>query len=84
MPNGYKYFTYEVHPAIYPAGDAYFQQENSPYHTTGLVLIWFDEHYRDFTVLSSPVQSPDLNLIQNLWDEIGRFHQAAWPITIKS
>ena len=73
----------QVHPImlmVYPAGDGYFQQDYAPSHKAGIVLSWFEEHDREFTLLRWPAQSPDLNPIENLWDEIERGVRQLDPI----
>lgn len=65
----------QVHPIMlmmYPATDGVFQHDNAPSHRAGIVDRWFEEHDSDFSVLSWPAQSPDLNPIENLWDEVER------------
>jgi hypothetical protein len=45
-----------------------FQQDNDPKHTSGRARRWFEENR--LKVLPWPPSSPDLNIIEHVWDAI--------------
>nr|KAF6310699.1 hypothetical protein mMyoMyo1_008757 [Myotis myotis] len=63
---------YPIMLMVYLNGDGFFQQENAPCHGACIVQEWFQEHEGDFTLLRWPPESPDLNPVEHLWDEIKR------------
>jgi hypothetical protein len=73
----------QVHPfmaAVYPSANVFLQQDNAPCHKARIVLEWFHKHDSEFSLLKWPAQSPDLNQIEHMWDEIERNIQSRDPL----
>jgi hypothetical protein len=58
--------------------DYYFQQDNDLKHTSHVVTTWFRENNVD--VLPWPASSPDMNIIEHVWDHLDRKVRARRPL----
>ncbi|GBO46617.1 hypothetical protein AVEN_153837-1 [Araneus ventricosus] len=65
----------QLHPYmvfVFPTGNGIFQKDNAPRHKARVVLKWFEEHTDEFHLMSWPPNSPDLNLMEHIWDVMER------------
>ena len=61
-------------------GTPIFMQDNTPYHKAKSVLSFLEE--KGIAVKKRPPQSPDINLIENVWKIIGKKDQNRNPQNI--
>ncbi|GFU14162.1 transposable element Tcb2 transposase [Trichonephila clavipes] len=68
-----------VLPLMQRLPEAIFQQDNARPHTARVSL----DFLRIVTTLSCPARSPDLSLIEHIWDHLGRIEWVPQGQTIK-
>ena len=56
-----------------------FQHDKAPVHTARRTIVWLEQQY--ISTIRWPVQSPELNIIQQVWDFMGREIVEFIPIT---
>jgi transposase len=66
---------------FFPEGPWYFQQDNARFHTTPDTLAYL--HEKGVTLIEWPPWSPDLNPIENLWNDLKRRVYARHPQTME-
>lgn len=55
-----------------------FQQDNDPKHTSRVAKEWFEA--KKFKVLPWPPSSPDMNIIEHVWDQLDHLVRARNPL----
>ncbi|GBM07172.1 Transposable element Tc1 transposase [Araneus ventricosus] len=72
----------QLHPYmafVFPTGNGIFHQDSAPFHKARIVLEWFEEHTDEFHLMSWPPNSPDINLMEHIWDVMERQLRAQTP-----
>jgi hypothetical protein len=72
----------QVHPMIHTVfwnNNAVFQDDIAPIHTAGTVQSWFEEDEGELQHVSWPAQSPDLNIIEQLWSVLETWVRNRFP-----
>ncbi|GFW97868.1 transposable element tcb2 transposase [Trichonephila clavipes] len=47
-----------------------FQQDNATTHTSIIATEWLQEHSSEFRYFREPLKSPDMNIIEYIWDAL--------------
>ncbi|GFS81101.1 transposable element Tcb2 transposase [Trichonephila clavipes] len=57
---------------VHSDGHGEFQQNNATPHTSRIATEWLQEHSLEFRHFSWPAKSPDMNIIEYIWDVLQR------------
>ena len=64
----------------FPEGNGIFQDDNARIHRAKIVQNWYSANDETFEHMTWPPQSPDLNPIENLRDELERNLRSSSPL----
>jgi hypothetical protein len=64
---------------FYPDGIIHLQQDHSSFHDSRVVQEWLSRP-ADVELLDWPPRAPDMNPIENMWNEEKRAMQETWPV----
>jgi hypothetical protein len=63
----------------YPDGIIYFQLDHSCIHDSRVVQEWMPVQ-ADVEPIAWPPRAPNMNTMENIWNEVKRTMQKAWPV----
>ncbi|GBL93644.1 hypothetical protein AVEN_61890-1 [Araneus ventricosus] len=55
---------------VHSDGSGQFQQDNATPHVSRVAIKWLQEHSSDFRHFHWPPKSPDMNIIEDIWDAL--------------
>ncbi|GBL62645.1 hypothetical protein AVEN_271331-1 [Araneus ventricosus] len=55
---------------VHSDGLGQFQHDNATPHASRVAIKWLQEHSSDFRHFHRPPKSPDMNIIENIWDTL--------------